>query len=1659
MIAWLIVENFCSLERSKSVNINVASLKMREGHPANISALLLTTNGQQLFSGDQDGNVKVWRLIDGEQVKLSGSKGRVVKLTAHVHMHGAAAQMALAATGMHTRLKVSEGTDLLVGVSDDGSLCCWDLDRHVLRWRISRAHDDAISSLCIPAVDMDWPGLTITASEDAVIRIWDTRPMMEIPLQSLQIDQEWAIAHLRKNGLFSEMSDGDLMILLHSMQIREFEPLERIIWSSAEMESEDRHKQGVKEDVQETPGSRTREKSTDVIVFVVSGIAIATADEVVIRNFRPGECLGGAGWNGFYGSGEYNGVAKSKCRCLVLHKHMYQLIAERDYGHMLSTYLTDGLIESDWKDLTSQQRQGFGSILGVKDQQFLAQYEEKLGLGGSYNFAARTHTSMTSPSTSNPSSHKKASVPFAGGTMTPRENKPPVGAETLSRKDESFAGKTEIASTPLSGVQKSSQQNLQSQQGSDLYTDDIPVPMTPFSVKKKRVDGIENASSEDAEVAVAGEGDTLVAENSFPSPTLCAAAQLYRRKLTGGNTWRLLAELKGHKEAVTCLASDDKGRLLSGSRDKTLRLWDLRKIVSSIRESQGSSTRCMHIYSGLADVHTLTVVTPGQESEIHSHGHLSWVTDVAINNSSTLAVSISYDSTIRVWSLKEGELGHHLRTIKCARELNSMRLESLCITDDAEFAFVCGPAGVFQVWRLIDGSRVSGIDWGAMCDATGEPVGDRIEFKALSISRGASIVATCRNADIVLWESGTGDGILNLVVPDTSVDSSSHSLKKFAKTVITAHATISKAFKTTRENKSAQSSEDAKPTSEGFGKKHHQHPAASVPMPTGKIISLPGTLEEKRSEREDASAKEYYDLKLQMKDLVKDLKEEIRSECSKLKDTRLPSPVRKTDKRESVPNRDSKDSPVRASLVLQNADKSIVKSKKQKYGWTCRNQDALQELKDGGVVADSDSADTPTLLVMHSEALVYGKYSWAVTVKSDCSLRVGIASSEKAALPLESDLTDPNSEYWSWYLQADRFQGVELCKNFAGEYSPQEGVDFGRKGDVLEITLDCRSGQLSFDAKRGEEYFRWNFSPDSGLSRHQGVSIARAPNSDDRSVEKTSSNSESGQEAETQSLSKAPSKTQVAEDIYGQEKKARNERRLYAFIELFGEECDCVEISRITHESRIPAKIRTFFKEMSESLQNSKVVRPIESSEISYKGGSVEINGRCGGSKNLEQSASTVTINWPRTALPGPTKMEVRVCPPPGNSDASCDARYTAGIDKLNSGRVVGLVVDLRPHGLEFNLPITIRIPHGLVMDGDENWQNQMEGVKLDGFKEVMDVPNCLFTCIDGKFDNKYGLLTVKSTGIFGLKASRYCSDVVHAKVYCKPGPTLLEKRNGIAAHLRPSIDLKMHEVTPENYPEVFFGSSEALPMSIKFCGVFCQDEEFKDVLKAPIYYLPYRARIITMSIKEHGYALGVNLVLSPPVTKSSLMSFAQSSTDDALDPDDLNMINMIYFGGPLILKFGISAKAGKDAADLLNHPSYHLQELKVSLKLRGNISALLDQDSDAQLKQLIKQKRLQQHISLMPFPVLVRKLPPKKKWKNAMEELSLMESMSDALSGGLPKEGCLKQVNELQLCGNPASACDLFVIRNPSAQPNVREREIQVMVLKPFRAIMRESL
>jgi hypothetical protein len=405
--------------------------------------------------------------------------------------------------------------------------------------------------------------------------------------------------------------------------------------------------------------------------------------------------------------------------------------------------------------------------------------------------------------------------------------------------------------------------------------------------------------------------------------------------------------------------------------------------------------------------------------------------------------------------------------------------------------------------------------------------------------------------------------------------------------------------------------------------------------------------------------------------------------------------------------------------------------------------------------------------------------------------------------------------------------------------------------------------------------------------------------------------------------------------------------------------------------------------------------------------------------------------------------MEVRVCPPPPDSEESCAARYTSGIDKLNTGRMVGLVVDLRPHGIEFHVPITIQIPHSVLNDPDELWQSQLEGLKLDDFCPVMDVPNCLFMCIDGKFDKKYGLLTVKTSGIYGLKASDFCRDAMHAKLYCEPCHAFLDAQNRLAPHLRgPEINKKMHEITSDNFPEVFVEDANGVPMVMKVCGVFCQDEAFKDVVKEPIYYLPYRSRIIALSIHQKGYALGLELGLSRINSSSTTHKMLQTATKGVTDL----YINSIYLGGPIEIHFAMTVTPASGVSNLvLNHPAHQIQELEVSLKLRGNISRQLDQTTDAQLKQLIQQRRLQQHASLMPFPVHVRKLRPKAHLKAAVKSLMMEDRIANFLSiaGGSSKQLTSSEKKDL---GPDAVSADLYIIRSLHASPEVRSLENRVL-------------
>jgi WD40 repeat protein len=1529
---------------NQSTFINVASLKIRKGHRRKVSALSLSDDGKTLASADDSGCVLMWHLIDGEQVSLPGGTGRCTQLTRHVYVEGPVAQKALAATGIIPRFKITEGTDLLCSASVDGSICLWDIDRNCLRLRIENAHADVITSvvLCESSVSQRLHGIAITASEDGLIRLWDIRPTVEMDFEPIQVEVQWAIQNMKKSRVFDGMSDGDLVVLLHSMHQVEFEALERILWSDAEIQADLRNKGGSpskeEEEFERTAQFKRREKSTDVLVLVLSGIAIATRHDELVRRFRPGDCLGGVGWVEWrYGDDmDYNGVAKSKCKCLVLHKKMFDLVSRKQYGRILAQYLSNGL-QQDWGQLSYEVRQGLSSVFGLSDRRAVADYSRQIGIDDPDQPQAKTEISV-----------------FENGTDL---NVDDQAVDHDRCEPSQLADKA----TPTSREQD---------------TNHVYFAAANNKSNERRADSTRSPRSSPAYLSESNmlseeEEKTTSSQDEFPSLQLRAAAQMYRRMLTVGKNWRMLAELKGHTSAVTCLALDGKGRLVSGSRDKTLRVWNLLRIT----EDMIMDNRSIRFFSGKkADKVTLAEIGSHEQNPC---GHQSWITSVVVNHSSTIAISSSYDSTLRVWSMREEDLGQSIRIIKCATDFSTLRLERLQITADAEFAFVCGQSGVFQVWRLTDGVKLSGIQWGGLVDVLDEDLGDRLtDFEAISISRDASLVATCRDEDVLLWDSESRDGIAS--------------------------------------------------------------------ESRGKIIRLPGAVEGVKNAKEEKSAEEYHRLKLEMKGVLRNAKRVIKEGGLKVTSQAQSATNEKASPLEHKKSRESSSVSVKISSgsPLNTRERTSLKMQPNKSNWISESTKCLKELNDGSISAEMQNIKKPpALLVVHSESLKFGKYTWNIKAEEDCNLRVGIVSCRSSRCPSSFDPTDfKDDEHWSYYLESNE-HGAVLRKSLESEGEPQEGFFFGRIGDDLTVHLDCKSGKIAFESKRGEAIYSCSYE-DQDLVRLQTAGAKNLQT-------KTDTVDQSQEQA---------SSVKAGVDDYKQVGELRD-RRLFAFVEMFGKEPSSVILSKITHQSRIPHKIRSFFKDLSDSLNDAKVVRDIPASEISYKGGSIDIKCRCGNPKSLQEAACSVGITWPRTALPGPTKMEIRICAPPANSNESCEARYTYGIDKLHAGRVVGVVVDIQPHGLKFHLPVTIRIPHAVLLDGGEFWQNQLECLTLDDFNPIMGIPNCQFTCVDGKFDSKYGVFAVKSSGIFGLKASDFCRDLVHMKLYCQPSPTLLEARQRLPPHKRgPEINAKMHEVNSENFPEVVV-DSKGISMTMKLCGVFCQDDQFIEVLKAPVYSIPNHARVLTFTMQQHGYALGVVLKLQPQASAANSLKHRateakkQPQTEEIRSGPSLHdlsntqgdlHLNTVYVGGPMCWNFTMTASKDKNASDLvLMQPSNSEQELQVSLKLRGIITKPFDVPSESQIMQFISQKRLQQFASLTPFSVLVKKQSVKAKFVDGGKKLIQSSLASKILAMDSPAEGS-SRLSIQDSAGT--SGYDLFLVRNHACSLEMRSRESEIL-------------
>jgi WD40 repeat protein len=127
-----------------------------------------------------------------------------------------------------------------------------------------------------------------------------------------------------------------------------------------------------------------------------------------------------------------------------------------------------------------------------------------------------------------------------------------------------------------------------------------------------------------------------------------------------------LLELRGHTNGITSVGfSSDGTHIVSGSWDKTIRIWDARtgeEVMKPLKghtdfvTSVGFSPDGTHIVSGSWDK-TIRIwdARTGEEVMKPLKGHTSTVTSVGFSPDGTHIVSGSRDKTIRIWDARTGE--------------------------------------------------------------------------------------------------------------------------------------------------------------------------------------------------------------------------------------------------------------------------------------------------------------------------------------------------------------------------------------------------------------------------------------------------------------------------------------------------------------------------------------------------------------------------------------------------------------------------------------------------------------------------------------------------------------------------------------------------------------------------------------------------------------------------------------------------------------------------------------------------------------------------------------------------------------------------------------------------------------------------------------------
>jgi WD40 repeat protein len=167
-------------------------------------------------------------------------------------------------------------------------------------------------------------------------------------------------------------------------------------------------------------------------------------------------------------------------------------------------------------------------------------------------------------------------------------------------------------------------------------------------------------------------------------------------------TGKCLCTLTGHQDAVNSVSfSADGLYVISGSSDRTIKLWHIAtgKCLYTLKGHYGA-VNCIYpspdgryLLSGSADT-TLKVWDLRQQKCLRTFkGHQGSITSLQISADGAIALTGSTDKTLRLW---------HLHQSKCLQTLigHTAEVTSVCLTQDGRYALSASQDQTVKIWQV-----------------------------------------------------------------------------------------------------------------------------------------------------------------------------------------------------------------------------------------------------------------------------------------------------------------------------------------------------------------------------------------------------------------------------------------------------------------------------------------------------------------------------------------------------------------------------------------------------------------------------------------------------------------------------------------------------------------------------------------------------------------------------------------------------------------------------------------------------------------------------------------------------------------------------------------------------------------------------------------------